>query len=263
MTCKVGRFWNKHPKDRRKWASDSPFNSIPRSTRGNLQRSLRPRKYVDAKGKIRQKLINGIYDSFCYNSRHGIDLYPATENQTFGPSTTNVTIHRESLQNDINMENKDFTSITTNIAQPAEQFLPCPHTWRRTYSWSSRHSAMTSFTSSSGYSSLPASCPSSANSHRSSSPTPDFTNIRSLTATLERCSLEEDLELDEREEEFCWEKTLPTITYPGTWPLSRKATPSHRETKRIFSGDGIVFNCILFDFNLIPSGLCFSFWFSV
>jgi len=240
VTCKVGRFWHKHPKDHRKWASDSPFNSFPRTTQVNLQRSLRPRKYVDAKGKIRQKLINGIYDSFCYNPRHGIDLYPANETQTFVPSTTNVTVHQESLQNDAagnySTENNLIHFTTNTAAQPVDHFLPCPHTWKRTYSWSSRHSAMTSFTSSSGYSSLPASCPSSANSHRSSSPTPDFTNIRSLTATLERCSLEESLELDERDEEFCWEKELPTITHPGTWPLSRKATPSHRETKRIFSG---------------------------
>lgn len=233
MTCRVGKFWHKHPKDRRKWPLNSQFESIPRESARNLQRSLRPRKYIDAKGKIRQKLINGIYDSFCYNSRHGIDLYPANETQTFGASTANVTVHRngDSFQNDA-----DSTDNNRFNPQPVEQFLPCPHIWRRTYSWSSRHSAMTSFTSSSGYSSLPASCPSSANSHRSSSPTPDFTNIRSLTATIEQCSLEEGLDMDERGEGFCWEKSLPFVRLAGTWPLSRKASPSQRETKRIFSG---------------------------
>lgn len=231
MTCKVGKFWHKHPKDRRKWQPNSKFDPIASRSAGSahLERSLRTRKYVDAKGKIRQKLISGIYDSFCYNPRHGIDLHPSSESQTFSPKIANVTVHQKRtelapLQQDIDIVNNRYSP------QQVEQFLPCPHSWKRTYSWSSRHSAMTSFTSSSGYSSMPASCPSSANSHRSTSPTPDFANIRSLTATLERCSLEEDLDLVERH--VYWEKSLR----PGTWPLSRKARPWQRETRRIFSG---------------------------
>ncbi|XP_031561524.1 uncharacterized protein LOC116297441 [Actinia tenebrosa] len=251
MTC-VGKFWQK-PSKRRKWPLTSNFDSLP-SRRPNvpedLQRSLQPRKYIDAKGKIRQKLINGLYDSFCYSPRHDIDPQPSSSSKASSTpqQTTNVTIHREQILRDIKSSFRgerlefgdvDLVNASENTRRTSqEQYLPCPQTWKRTYSWSSRHSAMTSFTSSSGYSSMPASCPSSANSHRSSSPTPDFSNIRSLTATLERCSLEEDMDqLQDREEfrESFAERSLPM--YVLTWPMARKTRPNQNDTRRIFSVD--------------------------
>lgn len=251
MTCSVGKFWQRPSRDRRKWPISSNFNSLPsrRPVAGDLQRSIRPQKYIDAKGKIRQKILNGFYESICYSPRHAIDLQPSGSSKASSSpqQTTNVTVHREQILRDIKasfrgerleLGDVDIGNASENTRRTSqEQYLPCPQTWKRTYSWSSRHSAMTNFTSSSGYSSMPASCPSSANSHRSSSPTPDFSNIRSLTATLERCSLEEDMDqLQDREEfrESFSERSLPM--YVLTWPMARKTRPNQNDTRRIFSG---------------------------
>lgn len=264
MTCRVGKFWQKPSREKRKWSLNTDFNSLP-SRRANvpadLQRSMRPRKYIDAKGKIRQKLLNGFYESplFCYSPRQAIDLQPSSSSKACSApqQTTNVTIHREQILRDIKssfrgerleLGDVDLMNASENTRRTSqEHYLPCPQTWKRTYSWSSRQSAMTSFTSSSGYSSMPASCPSSANSHRSSSPTPDFSNIRSLTATLERCSLEEDMDQLQGRVEFRQsfsERSLPM--YVLTWPMARKTRPNQNDTRRIFSGKNLLYIFLFF-----------------
>ncbi|EDO32288.1 predicted protein [Nematostella vectensis] len=205
--------------------------------------NILPRKYTDAKGRIRQKLINGLYDSFCYSPRQALDLYPSVNTH----ATTKATVHRQQADSPLACSPARYTrdgdlmhDSPRRFTSPAhEQYLPCPHAWTRTYSCSSRTSNITSFTGSSGYSSMPASCPSSANSHRSCSPTPDFSNIRSLTATLERYNVEEELELVEDEEYTStgdWRKAFSTYSLPATWPLTRKNTSIKENTRRIVSG---------------------------
>ncbi|XP_048583504.1 kinase suppressor of Ras 2 isoform X2 [Nematostella vectensis] len=206
--------------------------------------NILPRKYTDAKGRIRQKLINGLYDSFCYSPRQALDLYPSVNTH----ATTKATVHRQQADSPLACSPARYTrdgdlmhDSPRRFTSPAhEQYLPCPHAWTRTYSCSSRTSNITSFTGSSGYSSMPASCPSSANSHRSCSPTPDFSNIRSLTATLERYNVEEELELVEDEEYTStgdWRKAFSTYSLPATWPLTRKNTSIKENTRRIVSVD--------------------------
>ncbi|XP_068694406.1 kinase suppressor of Ras 1-like [Montipora foliosa] len=213
--------------------------------RKGTERSLLP---LNATGKFRQKLINGIYESFCYSTRQAFE-FQANDVDEFRLASRPlvVSVERHSIPE------KYPTHICENLTTIDEPLLASPRsiksehlipssTWHRVNSWSTS----VSYTNSSGYSSANTSCPSSANSHRSSSPTPDFSNIRLLRSTLEQYEAEEhydsresDLGIPRVQDDIAERKFLvePFDSF-ATWPQkSRNLHNAEKANKRIFSVD--------------------------
>lgn len=146
--------------------------------------------------------MSGLYESFCYNANHTIDLQPFESEGVKSMLCSDVPQTLDPCGFDAVREDlADPQPILYLSSSPYQPYGNSLHTCSsgfstRTYSWSSRTSARTT-ANSSGYCSGNNSCPSSANSHRSTSPTPDFSNIKLLSATLEKCVLDEESVLEE------------------------------------------------------------------
>ena len=146
--------------------------------------------------------MSGLYESFCYTANHTIEFQPAEPERVSSLLSSDYTGTLDPCG--FHAVPPDFTDsppISFLSSSPYQPYGNSLHTSSsgfcgRTYSWSSRTSARTT-TNSSGYCSVNNSCPSSANSHRSTSPTPDFSNIKLLSANLEKCSLDEEGILEE------------------------------------------------------------------
>ena len=215
------------------------------------ERSLLP---INARGKIRQKLINGIYESFCYSTRQAFEFQAndADEFRAASRPPLVVSVDRYSTPE------KYPTHVCENLTTIDKPLLASPRSihsehllasssWHRVNSWSTSASC----TCSSGYSSANTSCPSSANSHRSSSPTPDFSNIKLLRATLEQyedeehsCSRESDLEILTEQDEIIRGDFYDSF---ATWPQKSKNQDKREKTnKKVFSGkfNVLVFPCL-------------------
>lgn len=215
---------------------------LERFARKGTQQSLIP---LNARGRIRQKLINGLYESFCYSPRHALEFQPNDVDE-IRASPLSVTVERHSPPE------KYPTRVCENLTTIDESLLGSPRSvfhnehlltsssWHRANSWSTSASC----TYSSGYSSANTSCPSSANSHRSTSPTPDFSNIKLLRATLEQYSGEDnnypgdsDLGILTEQDDLIDEFLVEPCDNFATWPQkSRIHDKTDKVNKRIFSG---------------------------
>lgn len=212
--------------------------------RKGTQRSIVP---LNAKGRIRQKLINGLYESFCYSPRHALDFQPNDADEFRASRQLTVSVERHSTP-----EKSYPTRVCENLTTIDEPLLGSPRSvysehllstssWHRANSWATTASC----TYSSGYSSANTSCPSSANSHRSTSPTPDFSNIKLLTATLEKYSTEDnsysgdsDLEILTEQDDLIDEFLVERCDSFATWPQkSRIQDKADKLNKRTFSAD--------------------------
>lgn len=193
------RFWRRTFRNSQKWVVDSRTPKDCILWNDTPQRQAQQQR----KRKTRRRFMSGLYESFCYTANHTIDLQPSDLEEVKPSSICSEGTHT--------LDPCSFHSVTSDFADPqpilylsSSPYQPYGnslHTcssgfYTRTYSWSSRTSARTT-TNSSGYCSGNNSCPSSANSHRSSSPTPDFSNIKLLSSTLEKCSLDEESILEE------------------------------------------------------------------
>lgn len=228
------RFWRRSYKTLHgKWPSKENLEAFrPRSRKDFPPWDISTQKYGDARGKIRQKLINGFYESFCYSPRYALEFQPTNSCKGNGSRSLTVEVERHEIRERERQIAVDLapSSDTLSISPRhtgRDQFLS---NWLRDTSWTSRS---TTATISSGYSSANTSCPSSANSHRSTSPTPDFStrNIRLLSANLEQCSLEEV--------DFVEDEELQGIDFNpiATWPPRTKSNIASRNERRIFSGN--------------------------
>lgn len=234
------RFWRKGHNSRGKWSLHHA--NLEHFARKGTQQSLLP---LSAKGKIRQKLINGLYESFCYSPRHALDFRPNNSDELQGTALT-VTVERHTSPEKYYPSRICENLTTIDQDEPVNENLLAGSSWHRANSWSTTASC----TYSSGYSSANTSCPSSANSHRSTSPTPDFTNIKLLSATLEeyngeKNSYSEDSDLgivtenDDLRDEFLVEP----CDFFATWPQKNRIQDKDRVDKRIFSGELCLLVC--------------------
>lgn len=236
------RFWRKGHNACGKWSLHHA--NLEHFARKGTQQSLLP---LNAKGKIRQKLINGLYESFCYSPRHALDFQPNNSDE-FRAATSPLTVTVERHTSPERYPSRVCENLTT-IDESLNENLLSSSTWHRANSWTTSASC----TYSSGYSSANTSCPSSANSHRSTSPTPDFSNIKLLSATLEQYSGEEnsysgdnDLGILTEDEDLRDEFSLAEpCDFFATWPQkSRIQDKADRINKRIFSGKLSLLLCL-------------------
>lgn len=246
------RFWRKGHNAARRQLSFYHAN-LEHFTRKGTQRSLVP---FNAKGRIRQKLINGLYESFCYNPRQAFEFQPNDADE-FRVSSRPLTVPVERHSTPEKYPTRICENLTA-IDEPVlgsprsvynEHYLSCS-SWHRANSWSTSASC----TYSSGYSSANTSCPSSANSHRSTSPTPDFSNIKLLSATLEQYNGEENnysggsdlgilAEQDDLIDGDLWVEPCDNF---ATWPQKSKIQDkAEKANKRIFSGKFCALGCLL------------------
>lgn len=240
---KTRHFWRKGQK---------PGGNLPRH-QANLQHFARKRTEstlvtLNAKGRIRQKLINGLYESFCYSPRQALEFKPKDAEEFRASRQLTLSVERHPTPE------KSYPShVCENLTTIDESIIGSPRSTYsenylgssilpRTNSWST--SASCSY--SSGYSSANTSCPSSANSHRSNSPTPDFSDIKLLT-TLEQYSAarentysgDRDLGTLTEQDDFIDEFLVEPYENFATWPQkSRVQDKAEKINKRIFSADG-------------------------
>lgn len=241
------RFWRKKQNAREKISIHQA--NVEHLVRKRNERSLLP---LNARGKIRRKLINGIYESFCYSTRQAFEFQANDADEFRAASRPPLVVDRYPTPE------KYPTHVCENLTTIDKPLLASPRsihsehllsssTWYRVNSWSTSASC----TCSSGYSSANTSCPSSANSHRSSSPTPDFSNIKLLRATLEKyedeehsCSRESDLEILTEQDEIIKGDFYNSF---ATWPQkSKNQDKTEKAKKKVFSGkfNVLVFPCI-------------------
>lgn len=238
--ARAKRFWRKKHN-----ASGTSFHHLEHFARKGAQQSLVP---FNAKGKIRQKLINGLYESFCYNPRQAFEFQPNDADEFRGTvrPLTGTSVERHSTPE------KYPSRVCENLTTIDEPYLGSPRSlynehllisssWHRASSWSTSASC----TYSSGYSSANTSCPSSANSHRSTSPTPDFSNIKLLSATLDQndseetsCSGDSDLEILTEQEDLIDDFLVEPCDNFATWPQKSKVQDkAGKLNKKTFSAD--------------------------
>lgn len=243
------RFWRKGQNARGKWSLHHA--NLEHFARRGVQQSLLP---LNATGKIRQKLINGLYESFCYSPRHALDFHPnSDEFQVASPLTVTVERHTSPEKYYPSRVCENLTTIDRDESLNDKRLSSS--TWHRVNSWSTSASC----TYSSGYSSANTSCPSSANSHRSTSPTPDFSNIKLLKATLEQYSGEEnsysgesDLEILNEDDDLRGEFVAEPNEFFATWPQKNRRQDKERINRRIFSGElSLLFVIVLTFFRLL------------
>lgn len=232
------RFWRKKQNAREKISIHQA--NVEHLVRKRNERSLLP---LNARGKIRRKLINGIYESFCYSTRQAFEFQANDADEFRAASRPPLVVDRYPTPE------KYPTHVCENLTTIDKPLLASPRsihsehllsssTWYRVNSWSTSASC----TCSSGYSSANTSCPSSANSHRSSSPTPDFSNIKLLRATLEQyedeehsCSRESDLEILTEQDEIIKGDFYNSF---ATWPQkSKNQDKTEKAKKKVFSAD--------------------------
>ena len=225
------RFWRRgYESFHGKWPPKENVGVCNRkgTSKSYLSWDITTQKYIDARGKIRQKLLNGFYESLCYGPRQALEFQPT------GPGRTgNRTITVEVEQHDcFEREGRDSVDYRPHEAAPPVSRDQSLSSWLRDSSWTSR--SMTG-TTSSGYSSAHTSCPSSANSHRSSSPPPDFStrHIRLLSATMAESHSLEDNDFIGDEEEL----DGATFDPVATWPPRTESSIARRNGRRISSGN--------------------------
>lgn len=237
------RFWRTGHNARGKWSLN--HGNLEHFTRKGAPQSLLP---LNATGKFRQKLINGLYESLCYSPRHALDFRPNNSDEFHATSPLTITVQRHTSPE------KCYPSrVCENLTTiDRDETLLSSSTWHRTNSWSTSASC----TYSSGYSSANTSCPSSANSHRSTSPTPDFSNIKLLSATLEQYSGEDnsysgdsDLEILNEDDDLRDAFLVEPCNFFATWPQKNKIQEKDKDklNKKIFSGKLFLSNCRSFD----------------
>ncbi|PFX34483.1 raf homolog serine/threonine-protein kinase phl-like [Stylophora pistillata] len=228
------RFWRKGQSVCGKWSLHHA--NLEHLARKGTQQTVLP---LSAKGKIRQKLINGLYESFCYSPRHALDFRPNNSEELQGTSLT-VTVERHPSPERYYPSRICENLTTIDQDDAVHKNLLASSNWHPANSWST--SASCSY--SSGYSSANTSCPSSANSHRSCSPTPDFSNIKLLNATLEDYSGEKngfsedaDLGIGTDDVDLGDEYLTEPCDFFATWPQKNRMQEKQRVNKRIFSAD--------------------------
>lgn len=231
---RANRFWRKRQNACGKWSLHHV--TLEQLARKGTQQTIVP---LSAKGKIRQKLINGLYESFCYSPRHALDFRPNNSDEFQGtPLTVTIERHPSPERYYPSRICENLTTIDQDDA--VNENLLASSNWHRANSWSTSASCAYS----SGYSSANTSCPSSANSHRSTSPTPDFSNIKLLSATLEdyngeNNSFSEDggLGIGTDDVDLGDEYLTEPCDFFATWPQKNRMQDKHRVNKRIFSAD--------------------------
>lgn len=225
------RFWRTGHNACGKWSLN--HGNLEHFTRKGAPQSLLP---LNATGKFRQKLINGLYESLCYSPRHALDFQPNNSDEFHGTSPLTITVQRHTSPE------KCYPSGVCENLTTIDRDETLLSTWHRTNSWSTSASCANS----SGYSSANTSCPSSANSHRSTSPTPDFSNIKLLSATLEQYSGEDnsyagdsDLEILNEDDDLRNEFSAEPYDFFATWPRKNniQERDNDRLNKKIFSGE--------------------------
>ena len=230
---RANRFWRKRQNACGKWSLHHV--TLEQLARKGTQQKIVP---LSAKGKIRQKLINGLYESFCYSPRHALDFRPNNSDELQGtPLTVTIERHPSPERYYPSRICENLTTIDQDDA--VNENLLASSNWHRANSWSTSASCAYS----SGYSSANTSCPSSANSHRSTSPTPDFSNIKLLSATLEdyngeNNSFSEDggLGIGTDDVDLGDEYLTEPCDFFATWPQKNRMQDKQRVNKRIFSG---------------------------